>query len=102
MGKAAAAEKDGEVDRLASTAYLCGIDEISDLHLQIDYNQVWERMGNSMKAYGLPGWTAEKVRYAWNNGISRRHPHITISPTSWSEGLAKSVSEGKARLLRKE
>jgi hypothetical protein len=59
-------------------------------------------MAKSLKADGFSGWTEEKIRFAWNNGVSRRYPYITISPNSWSEDLAKSVSEGKAQLLRRE
>jgi hypothetical protein len=99
MGKAAATDKEGEINRLATTFE---IDEINDVHLRIDYNLIWGRIAKLMKAYGSSGWTAEKVRFAWDNGVSERYPDIVLHPVTWSKELAQLVSEGRTQLLRKE
>jgi hypothetical protein len=81
MGKAAASDKEFQSERLChmlseSTA---SVEEI----LLVDYNATWARIAGDMEgAGGCKRWTAEKVKYAWNHGVSDRFPHIDLCADS--------------------
>ena len=87
MGKAAAIDREGDKERLALVALYGGKDELDDISLRINYEQTWRRIADMMEACGsgnIEKWTAAKVEYAWNNGVSDRFPEILL-PAPWSE-----------------
>jgi hypothetical protein len=80
--------------RLADVSYRLQLDDISPANLRADFENRWRRMAELM-----PGnWTAEKVEYAWNNGVSCRYPHIRLEPVHWTEEFSRRVYETKIGL----
>lgn len=75
LGKAAAADREGEADRLGDLALRCPLGDIA----WVDYDNAWARIAESMKKYGSERkWSSDRVKYAWNRGVSDLFPHIKL------------------------
>jgi hypothetical protein len=81
--------------RLAEVSYRLQLDGINPASLQEDYNNRWGRIAKRMPIDRNVRWTAEKVKYAWENSVWYRHPHIILGPTPWTEELSQAVNNTK-------
>lgn len=78
MAMAAAADKEGEYDRILELVWRLGA--ITGA-VEADFDGVWSRMSAAMRKYGSSQfWTPQKVEYAWNNGVSDRFLNIKVCP----------------------
>jgi hypothetical protein len=78
MAMAADADKEEEYNRILVLIWQLGT---IDRATQADFDRVWSRMSIVMRKYGSSQfWTLQKVKYAWNNGISARFLNINVYP----------------------
>lgn len=78
MAMAADADKEEEYDRILVLIWRLGT---IDRATQADFDRVWSRMSTAMRKYGSSqSWTPQKVKYAWNNGVSARFLNIRVCP----------------------
>jgi hypothetical protein len=73
LGKVILADREGEANRLGDLAvYHLLVDAV-----RIDYNGLWACIAESLKVYGSKRkWSSDKVKYAWDHGISGLFPYL--------------------------
>ncbi|CZR52141.1 uncharacterized protein PAC_02018 [Phialocephala subalpina] len=76
MGMAAIADKADEITRLFNKAW--EFDNIYQLS-EADYAGTWGRISQAMRNWGsVEQWSAQKVKYAWDHGVSSRYPQVVL------------------------
>ena len=84
LGRAARADREGEVDRLGN---LMSHHSMVDA-AWIDYEGIWDRISELM-AYGTESkWSPERVEYAWTHGVSNMFPDIILRQRQFSRNIS--------------
>ena len=75
LGKAILADRAGEADRLGDLALYHPLGDA----VRVDFDGLWPRIAESIKTYRSERrWSADKVKYAWDHGLSGLFPHIQL------------------------
>jgi hypothetical protein len=51
----------------------------------IEYNDIWHRLAAGIKKDDKhASWNAEKIKWAWEHGVSLFYPEVLLQPVGWT------------------